>query len=61
MLRYSGLAARYLTLLGAMVWLGLKADRWMSWQFPLCVWLFPLLALAALMVKVVLDTSKPRS
>lgn len=61
LVRYTGLAARYLTLLGCMVWLGLKADRWLLWQFPICVWLFPLLALAGLTVKAILDTSNPRS
>lgn len=61
MLRYAGLASRYLVILALSVWLGLKADTWLDWHFPLCVWAFPMAAVIGLIVKAVIDTSDKSS
>ena len=58
LLEYSGLAAKYLVVLGMSAWAGLKADQLISLNFPLLVWLLPLLCVVGLVVKAVLDTSK---
>jgi hypothetical protein len=57
-LEYSGLAAKYLVVLGISVWAGLRLDLMVSMSFPLFVWLLPLLCIIGLIVKAVLDTSK---
>ena len=57
-LEYSGLAAKYLVVLGISVWAGLKLDLMIAVRFPLLVWLLPLLCIIGLIVKAVLDTSK---
>jgi hypothetical protein len=58
--RYAGLATRYLAVLGVAVWGGWKVDAWLAWELPLCVWLFPLVAILGLVVKAVIDTSDNR-
>lgn len=40
-----------------MVWLGLRADGWIGWTFPILVWVLPLASLVGLIVKAVIDTS----
>jgi hypothetical protein len=57
-LEYSGLAAKYLVVLGISVWAGLRLDQMVPMSFPLFVWLLPLLCIIGLIVKAVLDTSK---
>jgi hypothetical protein len=57
-LEYSGLAAKYLVVLGISVWTGLKLDLMIHISFPLFVWLLPLLCIVGLLVKAVFDTSK---
>ncbi|HET9057637.1 MAG TPA: hypothetical protein VFN30_12400 [Chitinophagaceae bacterium] len=57
LMRYTSLAMQLLLSLGAAVFLGLKADSWISLTFPLFSWLLPLLVLMAILYKVVKDTS----
>ncbi|MFT3845063.1 MAG: AtpZ/AtpI family protein [Lacibacter sp.] len=57
LMQYAGLATQLLVALGLAVFLGLKADRWLSISFPLLAWLMPLLALTAMFIRIFKDTS----
>lgn len=61
MLRYAGLASRYLAILALTLWMGLRADTWLDWRFPLFVWVLPMAAVIGLIVKAVIDTSDKSS
>jgi hypothetical protein len=61
MVRYAGLASRYLAILALTLWLGLKADKWLGWRFPVFVWGLPMAALIGLIVKAIVDTSDKSS
>ncbi|WP_336518580.1 AtpZ/AtpI family protein [Pollutibacter soli] len=56
--RYAGLATQFLVSTGIAVFIGYKADRWLSIRFPVFVWLLPLIVIAITIYKVVRDTSK---
>ena len=57
-MEYTGLAARYLAVLGLSVWAGLKVDRLLHTNFPVLVWVLPLFCIVGLVVKAIRDTSK---
>ena len=42
--------------LGAAVFVGLKADKWLHISFPVLAWLLPLLVLGAILYKSVKET-----
>jgi len=58
LLRYAGMATQFLVSAGIAVFIGYKADRWLSISFPVFVWLLPLIVISAIIFKVVRDTSK---
>jgi hypothetical protein len=58
LLQYAGLATQLLVLLAIMVWLGMKLDKWLKFSFPLFTLILPLIAIVAMMVKIIKDTSK---
>ncbi len=58
LLRYAGMATQFLVSAGIAVFIGFKADRWLGFSFPVFVWLLPLIVIAAIIFKVVRDTSK---
>lgn len=60
MLRYAGLGGQILVAIGLAVFVGLKADGWLRFSFPLLVWLLPLLTLSAMIYKLIKDTSKKK-
>jgi hypothetical protein len=57
LLAYAGLATQFLVLIGAAIFAGYKADKWLHFPFPLASWLLPLLAITAMLYKVYKDTS----
>lgn len=57
LLKYAGLATQLLIGLGLAVFVGLKIDGWINIKTPLAVWLLPLLVIAALIYKVIKDTT----
>ena len=61
LVRYAGLASRYIVILGATVWFGLRADGWIGWPLPILVWVLPLTALVGLIAKAIIDTSDNHS
>jgi hypothetical protein len=58
LLQYAGLATQILVMLAIMVWIGMKLDKWLKFSFPLFTWVLPLIAIVAMMVKIIKDTSK---
>ncbi len=57
-MQYAGLGMQLLVSLGLSVFLGMKTDQWLKLSFPLTVILFPLVVLAAIMIKIFKDTSR---
>jgi len=58
LLQYAGLATQLLVMLAIMVWIGMKLDKWLKFSFPLFTLVLPLIAIVAMMVKIIKDTSK---
>ncbi|TBR19376.1 MAG: AtpZ/AtpI family protein [Chitinophagaceae bacterium] len=56
--RYAGLATYLLVALSLGFFIGGKLDRWLQFQIPLLIWIFPLLMLFAIFYKIYKDTSK---
>lgn len=57
-MQYASLATQLLVALGLAVFLGLKADGWLQFNFPLLGWLLPLVVLLAMFYRILKDTSK---
>lgn len=58
--QYAGIGGQLLASLGIGVFLGLKADEWLNFKFPLLVWLLPLLILIGMIAKLIKATSKKK-
>lgn len=56
--QYAGLGAQLLAAIGLGLFLGMKADRWLHLPMPLLSWLFPLLVVAGMIIKIVKETGK---
>lgn len=57
-LRYAGLASEMMAMLGGATFLGYKADQWLEWDFPVCLIIFPFLALAVILWRLIKVTGK---
>ncbi|MGH2646571.1 MAG: AtpZ/AtpI family protein [Ginsengibacter sp.] len=60
LMRYAGLAMQFLISIGLGVFIGLKADKWLHFSFPLLVWLLPLLIMGGMFVNILKETSKKK-
>jgi F0F1-type ATP synthase assembly protein I len=60
LMRYAGLAVQFLVSIGLGVFIGLKADQWLHFSFPLLVWLLPLLIIGGMFVNILKETSKKK-
>lgn len=58
LVQYAGLASQLLAGLGIAIYGGMWVDKKMAFKKPLAIWLLPLLILAAMLIKVIRDTSK---
>lgn len=58
LLQYAGLAFQLIAMLALMVYVGYWMDKKTQIPFPLFVWLLPIIAIIAMMIKVIKDTSK---
>ncbi len=56
--QYASIGGQLFISLGIGVFLGLKADEWMNFKFPLLVWILPLLILIAMITRLIRATSK---
>lgn len=55
--QYAGFAMQLMVALGLAVYAGLWADKKLNLTFPLLLWVLPLIVIAAMIVKVIKDTS----
>lgn len=58
LLRYAGFTFQFLAVIGMAVYGGYYFDRWIKIQFPLFLWILPLLVIVGTIIKVIKDTSK---
>jgi hypothetical protein len=58
LLKYAGLTFQFLIGIGLFTFLGIKIDAYFKWKMPIAVWVLPLIFIVAIIVKIVLDTSK---
>jgi uncharacterized membrane protein YbjE (DUF340 family) len=58
LLKYAGMGMQFLGSIAIGIFIGLKADKWLNFSFPLLVWLMPLLIIIGLTIKIIKDTSK---
>ncbi len=56
--RYAGLATQFLVSIGLALFLGLKADNWLSIKAPIFIWVLPLLVIGVMIWQIIKDTSK---
>jgi F0F1-type ATP synthase assembly protein I len=59
-MEYAGLASQLMAALGLGVFIGYKLDRWLSFSFPVFIWVLPLVFLMAMFVKIFKDTSRKK-
>jgi hypothetical protein len=55
--KYAGLGAQFLIAIGAAVYIGINADKWLHFKSPIFVWVLPLLFIVVIMYKIIKDTS----
>ncbi|MGH2563304.1 MAG: AtpZ/AtpI family protein [Ginsengibacter sp.] len=60
LMRYAGLAMQFLISIGLGVFIGLKADKWLHFSFPLLIWILPLLIIGGMFVNILKETSKKK-
>ena len=61
LMRYAGLGTQILVSLGIAVFAGYKIDKWLKIPLPLLVWLLPLIALVAIIYKLIKETSSRKN
>jgi len=60
LLKYAGLTMQFLAGIGLCVFIGNKVDSYFGWNTPLTIWLLPLLFIAAVITKIVIETGKKK-
>jgi hypothetical protein len=60
LLKYASLTTQLFLALGIAVYCGLQIDKLLSFKTPFMVWLIPLIVIAALMYKIIKDTTKKK-
>jgi len=56
-MQYLSFAWQLIAGIAIFVYLGMQVDKWMNTKTPLMVWIFPLLVIIAMMIKVIRDTT----
>lgn len=57
-MKYAGMASEMLAMLGIAVLAGYGLDRWAGWSLPIFLIIFPLLALAVFLWRLIKATGK---
>lgn len=57
-MQYAGMGMQFLVSIGLGIFIGVKADKWFNFSFPLLVWVLPLLIIIGLIIKIIKDTSR---
>lgn len=58
LLQYAGFTFQFLAIIGVAVFAGFYFDKWIKIEFPLFLWLLPLIVIIATIINVIKDTSK---
>ena len=58
LLQYAGFTFQFLAIIAAAVYAGYYLDKWIKIEFPLFLWLLPLIVIVGTIMKVIKDTSK---
>ncbi|MEI8052668.1 MAG: hypothetical protein WCH52_02885 [Bacteroidota bacterium] len=58
--KYAGLTAQFLIGIGLFTFVGLKIDGFLKLKTPLAVWVLPLVLITAIIIKVIIDTSRKK-
>jgi hypothetical protein len=56
--RYASLSSQVVASVGLSIFIGIKADKWVSLSFPIFSWALPLLVIVVLIIKLVKETSR---
>lgn len=56
--KYAGLGTQILVSLGLAIFIGLKLDNWLKFSTPLWQWILPVIVIAAMIWKLIKDSSK---
>ena len=56
--KYAGLTTQLLIGIGIFVFAGNKIDGYFKWKTPIAVWVLPLVFILAIIIKIVIETSK---
>jgi hypothetical protein len=56
--KYAGLTTQLLIGIGIFVFAGNKIDEFFKWKTPIAVWVLPLVFILAIIIKIVIETSK---
>ena len=58
--KYAGLGFQFITGLALFMFIGKKTDNYFAFKTPLCIWIFPLLFIAAVIIKLIIETGKDK-
>ena len=56
--RYASWSSQVVASVGLSIFIGIKADKWVSLSFPIFSWALPLLVIVVLIIKLVKETSR---
>ena len=60
LMQYLSFAWQLIAGIALFIFLGKLADNWIKTSTPLMIWIFPLLVIIAMMIKVIRDTSNKK-
>ncbi|MBI3883750.1 MAG: hypothetical protein HY305_05945 [Sphingobacteriales bacterium] len=58
LLQYAGMGIQFIVALALTIWVGGKLDGLFKFSFPLLIWVLPLVAIIAILIKIIKDISK---
>ncbi|MES1161095.1 MAG: AtpZ/AtpI family protein [Bacteroidota bacterium] len=56
--RYASLSSQVVASVGLSIFIGVKADKWVSLSFPIFSWALPLLVIVVLIIKLIKEISR---
>lgn len=58
LMKYMGLGAQFFATILIALLIGWKADDFLGFASPVLIWVFPLLAIVGMLIKIIKETSK---
>jgi F0F1-type ATP synthase assembly protein I len=55
-----GLGAQFFITIFVMLFIGWKVDSWVEFYNPVFIWVLPLLAIVATLLKIIIETNKKK-